>query len=93
MEEYSIREDIKDLEKYINFCSKSNNFSRTEARNFNEKLSNKVKHILLDYKNIKHKLVYISEICVENSKQHIDDRQSIMKIIKILQNKKESEEK
>lgn len=51
----------------------------------NEKEEQAIKHILSDYKTMKHKLNIISEICVDNSKQHINDKQSIIEIIKILQ--------
>ena len=49
-EQSSIEEDIKDIEKYISFTSKRENFSHDTDWNWNKDLVNKIEHILSDYK-------------------------------------------
>lgn len=51
-EQSSIEEDIKDIEKYISFTSKRENFSHDTDWNWNKDLANKIEHILLDYKRV-----------------------------------------
>ena len=48
----SIKEDIKDIEKYISFTSKRENFSHDTDWNWNKDLANKIEHILSDYKRV-----------------------------------------
>ena len=48
----SIEEDIKDIEKYISFTSKRENFSHDTDWNWNKDLANKIEHILSDYKRV-----------------------------------------
>ena len=50
--ENSIKEDIKDIEKYISFTSKRENFSHDTDWNWNKELANKIEHILSDYKRV-----------------------------------------
>jgi len=50
VKENSIEEDIKDIEKYISFTSKRENFSHDTDWNWNKDLANKIEHILSDYK-------------------------------------------
>ena len=52
MKENSIEEDIKDIEKYISFISKRENFSHDTDWNWNKDLANKIEHILSDYKRV-----------------------------------------
>lgn len=52
MKESSIEEDIKDIEKYISFTSKRENFSHDTDWNWNKDLANKIEHILSDYKRV-----------------------------------------
>lgn len=52
MKENSIEEDIKDIEKYISYTSKRENFSHDTDWNWNKDLANKIEHILSDYKRI-----------------------------------------
>ncbi len=52
MKENSIKEDIKDIEKYISFTSKRENFSHDTDWNWNKDLANKIEHILSDYKRV-----------------------------------------
>ena len=52
MKEDSIEEDIKDIEKYISFTSKRENFSHDTDWNWNKDLANKIEHILSDYKRV-----------------------------------------
>ncbi len=52
MKENSIEEDIKDIEKYISFTSKRENFSHDTDWNWNKDLANKIEHILSDYKRV-----------------------------------------
>lgn len=52
MKENSNEEDIKDIEKYISFTSKRENFSHDVDWNWNKDLANKIEHILLDYKRL-----------------------------------------
>ena len=52
IEENSIEEDIKDIEKYISFTSKRENFSHDTDWNWNKDLANKIEHILSDYKRV-----------------------------------------
>lgn len=51
-ERSSIKEDIKDIEKYISFTSKRENFSHDTDWNWNKDLANKIEHILSDYKTV-----------------------------------------
>ena len=48
----SREEDIKDIEKYISFTSKRENFSHDTDWNWNKDLANKIEHILSDYKRV-----------------------------------------
>ena len=50
--ENSTEEDIKDIEKYISFTSKRENFSHDTDWNWNKDLANKIEHILSDYKRV-----------------------------------------
>ena len=52
MKENSIEEDIKDIEKYISYTSKRENFSHDTDWNWNKDLANKIEHILSDYKRV-----------------------------------------
>jgi hypothetical protein len=52
VKENSIEEDIKDIEKYISFTSKRENFSHDTDWNWNKDLANKIEHILSDYKRV-----------------------------------------
>ena len=52
MKENSIEEDIKDIEKYISFTSKRENFSHDTDWNWNKDLANKIEHILSSYKKV-----------------------------------------
>lgn len=52
IKENSIEEDIKDIEKYISFTSKRENFSHDTDWNWNKDLANKIEHILSDYKRV-----------------------------------------
>ena len=47
-----MEEDIKNIEKYISFTSKSENFSHDTDWNWNKDLANKIEHILSDYKRV-----------------------------------------
>ena len=75
--ENSIEEDIKDIEKYISFTSKRENFSHDTDWNWNKDLANKIEHILSDYKRVlkenEHKTEKIenqkSELAILNDKQ------------------------
>ena len=51
-EQSSIEEDIKDIEKYISFTSKRENFSHDTDWNWNKDLANKIEHVLSDYKRV-----------------------------------------
>lgn len=71
MKENSIKEDIKDIEKYISFTSKRENFSHDTDWNWNKDLANKIEHILSDYKrvlkeneelNLKYYMLYTGKI-------------------------------
>ena len=74
--ENSIEEDIKDIEKYISFTSKRENFSHDTDWNWNKDLANKIEHILSDYKRVlkendelkKSKITYerVKNIQIEN---------------------------
>lgn len=52
MKKNSREEDIKDIEKYISFTSKRENFSHDTDWNWNKDLANKIEHILSDYKRV-----------------------------------------
>ena len=52
MKENSIEEDIKDIEKYISFTSKRENFSHDTDWNWNKDLANKIEHILSAYQEV-----------------------------------------
>ncbi len=52
MKENSTEEDIKDIEKYISFTSKRENFSHDTDWNWNKDLANKIEHILSEYKRV-----------------------------------------
>ena len=76
-EQSSIEEDIKDIEKYISFTSKRENFSHDTDWNWNKDLANKIEHVLSDYKRVlkenEHKTEKIekqkAELAILNNKQ------------------------
>ena len=65
--ENSIEEDIKDIEKYISFTSKRENFSHDTDWNWNKDLANKIEHILSDYKRVLKKNEELLEVKVSAS--------------------------
>ena len=72
MKENSIEEDIKDIEKYISFTSKRENFSHDTDWNWNKDLANKIEHILSDYKRVlkeneRYRRSDYETICLENN--------------------------
>ena len=91
MKENSIEEDIKDIEKYISFTSKRENFSHDTDWNWNKDLANKIEHILSDYKrvlkeneelNLKYYMLYTGKI--ENLKaQEVKIKSQVIPIQKV----------
>ena len=74
-ERSSIKEDIKDIEKYISFTSKRENFSHDTDWNWNKDLANKIEHILSDYKRV----LKINEVLLkENEELKFKERSRIM---------------
>lgn len=65
MKENSIEEDIKDIEKYISFTSKRENFSHDTDWNWNKDLANKIEHILSDYKRV----LKINEVLLKENEE------------------------
>lgn len=65
--ENSIKEDIKDIEKYISFTSKRENFSHDTDWNWNKDLANKIEHILSDYKRVLKENEELLEVKVSTS--------------------------
>lgn len=65
--ENSIEEDIKDIEKYISFTSKRENFSHDTDWNWNKDLANKIEHILSDYKRVLKENEELLEVKVSTS--------------------------
>lgn len=75
MKENSIEEDIKDIEKYISFTSKRENFSHDTDWNWNKDLANKIEHILSDYKRV----LKINEVLLkENEELKFKERSRII---------------
>ena len=74
MKENSREEDITDIEKYISFTSKRENFSHDTDWNWNKDLANKIEHILSDYKRV---LKENEELKSNNEKYtiHLTDKQ------------------
>ena len=64
-ERSSIEEDIKDIEKYISFTSKRENFSHDTDWNWNKDLANKIEHILSDYKRV----LEINEVLLKENEE------------------------
>ena len=64
-ERSSIKEDIKDIGKYISFTSKRENFSHDTDWNWNKDLANKIEHILSDYKRV----LKINEVLLKENKE------------------------
>lgn len=64
-ERSSIKEDIKDIEKYISFTSKRENFSHDTDWNWNKDLANKIEHILSDYKRV----LKINEVLLKENEE------------------------
>ena len=91
MKENSREEDIKDIEKYISFTSKRENFSHDTDWNWNKDLANKIEHILSVYKrvlkeneelNLKYYMLYAGKI--ENMKaQEIKIRSQVIPVQKV----------
>lgn len=74
-ERSSIKEDIKDIEKYISFTSKRENFSHDTDWNWNKDLANKIEHILSDYKRV----LKINEVLLkENEELKFKERSRII---------------
>lgn len=65
MKENSRKEDIKDIEKYISFTSKRENFSHDTDWNWNKDLANKIEHILSDYKRV----LEINEVLLKENEE------------------------
>ena len=65
MKENSREEDIKDIEKYISFTSKRENFSHDTDWNWNKDLANKIEHILSDYKRV----LEINEVLLKENEE------------------------
>ena len=63
----SIEEDIKDIEKYISFTSKRENFSHDTDWNWNKDLANKIEHILSDYKRVLKENEELNEKILDNA--------------------------
>lgn len=89
MKENSIEEDIKDIEKYISFTSKRENFSHDTDWNWNKDLANKIEHILSDYKRAlkeneelkKSKITYEAVRDIQEKNRNIVDNNYISKQI------------
>lgn len=91
MKEDSKEEDIKDIEKYISFTSKRENFSHDTDWNWNKDLANKIEHILSDYKrvlkeneelNLKYYMLYTGKI--ENLKaQEVKIKNQVIPVQKV----------
>ncbi len=96
----SREEDIKDIEKYISFTSKRENFSHDTDWNWNKDLANKIEHILSDYKrvlkeneelNLKYYMLYTGKI--ENLKaQEVKIKSQVIPVQKVKDKIKELEE-
>lgn len=71
MKENSIEEDIKDIEKYISFTSKRENFSHDTDWNWNKDLANKIEHILSDYKRVLKENEELKKFHIQDNK-HLD---------------------
>lgn len=69
--ENSIEEDIKDIEKYISFTSKRENFSHDTDWNWNKDLANKIEHILSDYKRVLKENEELKKFHIQDNK-HLD---------------------
>ena len=88
-ERSSIKEDIKDIEKYISFTSKRENFSHDTDWNWNKDLANKIEHILSDYKRVlkeneelkKSKITYEAVRDIQEKNRNIVDNNYISKQI------------
>lgn len=75
MKKNSREEDIKDIEKYISFTSKRENFSHDTDWNWNKDLANKIEHILSDYKRV-----------LKENKELLQEKINNQKIIALAQN-------
>jgi hypothetical protein len=67
----SREEDIKDIEKYISFTSKRENFSHDTDWNWNKDLANKIEHILSDYKRVLKENEEVKRLHIQDNK-HLD---------------------
>lgn len=89
MKKNSREEDIKDIEKYISFTSKRENFSHDTDWNWNKDLANKIEHILSDYKRVlkeneelkKSKITYEAVRDIQEKNRNIVDNNYISKQI------------
>nr|DAW06166.1 MAG TPA: hypothetical protein [Caudoviricetes sp.] len=71
MKKNSREEDIKDIEKYISFTSKRENFSHDTDWNWNKDLANKIEHILSDYKRVLKENEEVKRLHIQDNK-HLD---------------------
>ncbi len=84
----SIEEDIKDIEKYISFTSKRENFSHDTDWNWNKDLANKIEHILSDYKRIlKENKEYYKQLDLDYTEKNFISKQRIKNKIDRLKQK------
>lgn len=83
MKENSIEKKLENVQR-VDLITLLRQFKKEGLENFIVLRKNNFDEILSDYKKYKNKITLISEVCVDNSKQHINDRQSIKEIVKIL---------
>ena len=61
--ENNIKEDIKDLEKYIKFANNSENFSHDADWNWHKEIAKKIQNILADYKLLQEEFQEVDHEC------------------------------
>ncbi len=89
-----LEEDIKDIEKYISFTGKRENFRHDTDWYWNKDLASKMGHVLSDYKKLQEEFKQVDHECdrLEKKEVELEKENSIEETIKIIEKKiKEAE--
>lgn len=82
-----LEEDIKDIEKYINFTSKRENFRHDTDWYWSKDLASKIEHILSDYKKLQEEFRQVDHECDRLEKKEVELEKEIAKLKELMKYK------